>query len=93
MRLRVFYKRTDALELLKPQILRHDQDLLAMLVRTQDLGTFPNYKYTKICIEQSKKVVCVANYISRLINKNQSLVYRLGNTKLTGRRSDTMVFI
>jgi hypothetical protein len=75
-------KELNELELLKPQILCYDQNLLAMQIRTQDLNTFSDDKYTEVCIEQAQKVVCVADDIPRLINADEVLAYRLGINSL-----------
>jgi hypothetical protein len=50
-------KELNELKLLKPQILCHDQNLLAMQNRTQNLSTFSDDKYTEVCIEHAQKVV------------------------------------
>ena len=49
----------DALELLEPEVLGNDQNLLAMLVGTEDLRALPDDKHTIICIEQPEQVVRV----------------------------------
>lgn len=47
------FKRINELKLLKPQIFCHNQNLLAMLIRTQNLCTFSNDQYTEVRIKQA----------------------------------------
>ena len=48
------------------QILGHDEDFLSVLVGPQDLGTLSDDQNTKVGVEQTKKIVRVANYIAGL---------------------------
>ena len=57
---------TYALELLDTKVLRHDEDLLAMLVRTQDLRTLADDQDAIISVEKAEQVVRIADDVPGL---------------------------
>ena len=57
---------TYALELLDTKVLRHDEDLLAMLVWTQDLRTLADDQDAIISVEKAEQVVRVADDVPGL---------------------------
>lgn len=57
----------DIRELFKAQILSHDQNLLPMLIRSQNLGSLSNDQNTIIGIKQSEEIIGIGDYVSRRV--------------------------
>ena len=57
--------RTRIRKSLQPQVLRHDEDLLPVLVRPEDLRALADDQNAVVCVEEAEQIVRVRYDVSR----------------------------
>jgi hypothetical protein len=71
----------NVLELLQPEILSHDQDLLPVQVRPEDLGALADDEHAVVGVEQAKEVVRVRDDVPARVRLGRDRVDELAGVQ------------